>query len=229
MRILEIGGNRWTAVPMLVEAETNHANRSLIVGLPPLRTSIQPYTDSHRFTGFSPRTPGQGPDRCSRADRNQLLMNSTPCGFESSREKTDSCVDSDLARAGSTRCESLQSVEIGGRLYRCSQRDGDKPEASVRVVGFRLHEYRYSRPPISTDFKDSHRGLPARAQSLSRQESGCLRVNCITVRAHAAHRTIRCALEQRSGPCPGVLGENPVNRWESVDAVWMPATDGAQP
>ena len=74
VRILEIGGNRWTAVPILVEAETNHANRSLMVGLRPLRAFIQPSTDSHRFTGFSPRTPRHGPDRCSSAHRNLFLM-----------------------------------------------------------------------------------------------------------------------------------------------------------
>jgi hypothetical protein len=107
---------------MLVEAETNHANRSLIVGLRPLRASIQPSTDSHRFTGFSPRPPGHGPDRSSRAHRNQLLMNSTlrvrgmgPRG-RAVHKKTnrDSCGDSGLCPPWES---SVRILEIGGNRW----------------------------------------------------------------------------------------------------------------
>ena len=91
--------------------------------------SIRPSTDVHRFRGFAPITPSNFPPSLVWAAPTRSFVHSTPPGFDSpySTGMLFTKVLRMLAggrRRGatrSTRCESLKSVEIGGRLYRSSR------------------------------------------------------------------------------------------------------------
>ena len=102
---------------------------------------------------------------------------------------------------------------------------GSKQADGLPLVSFTLREDRYSRPPISTDFKDSHRVLlvaprlrpPAsiRRTFVNRRpvEYGLSNpggVRCTKERVGAAQTS-------DGGRLLGVIGANPRHRWTSVD------------
>jgi len=85
-----------------------------------------------------------------------------------------------------------------------------------------------SRPQISTDFKDSHRELPALHKSLSKRstepfflESLPCEPRGFRARGYSGKvfkkKVSRLPERERLVVLPGALGENPCNRWKSVD------------